>query len=148
MTQSQGQLEYLLLKAAADGASDDVARLVTAGADCDANGPEGATPLIVAAQFGRSDVIQKLLEFGAEVNRRDDFGATAVMWAAEMGHCDIVRTLVENGADLKARSRNGLTALTWAATQWQFAAMHLIEDLLEKRPLTLFFSYSRKDCTF
>ena len=80
-------------------------RLLKAGADAKAKGPNGETTLMLAARNGTADGIKLLLAAGADVNARENLrGTTALMWAVEQKHPEAVRTLLEGGADFRAKS--------------------------------------------
>jgi ankyrin repeat protein len=98
------------LHEAADAA---VARLlVEHGADVNADGWMGATPLHRAAQHGRADVAELLIRHGADVHaRRSERRDAPLHWAATEA---VACLLVEHGADVEARDEWGRTPLHWA----------------------------------
>src|SRR6185503_13709575 len=82
-----------------------VDRLVKAGADAKALGPNGESMVMFAARNGNPDVIKVLVEAGANVNAREPVrGTTALMWAVEQRHPEAVAALLKAGADPTARS--------------------------------------------
>lgn len=67
--------------------------LVNAGADPNAKGKEGGTPLMTAAWFGSHDSLRELLLRGSNPTFRDDKGKTALDLATQRGHAEIVKLL-------------------------------------------------------
>jgi hypothetical protein len=98
-----------------------VQKLIEYGADIDARGEDGWTPLSWASRghfFKDVSVVRLLLERGADVNSRaDDDGFTPLHRASEHGAVEIVRLLLEHGADVEAVNRDGKTALQVAGTR-------------------------------
>ncbi len=86
--------------AASSGEVETVRLLLSRGADADASGSRGWTPLMMAAASARPNpaVIEMLLENGADVHARDDVGRTALDWALMQGETPVVRLLREAGA--------------------------------------------------
>jgi hypothetical protein len=61
--------------------------LIARGADVNAAGRAGDTPLIQAARRGQQDVLEVLIAAGADLNRVDSIGGgTAMDWAIRNGH--------------------------------------------------------------
>ena len=92
----------------------EVARLLlNHGADVNARGWMGATPLHDAAQHGRADVVELLIGCGGDVRaRRTERQDTPLHWAATEA---VARLLVDHGVDVGARDCFGRTPLHWAA---------------------------------
>lgn len=71
-----------------------VARVaVEAGANVDARGVNGQTPLICAASAGAADAVSVMLEAGANVDATTDDGRTASEWAELNGFEEVVALL-------------------------------------------------------
>ena len=85
----------------------DVAKLLLAGgADANARGLGGSTPLSTAASLGRADLTRMLLNAGADARAVDSAGYTPLMNAAQFGAgLTVVRLLVEHGADVNGIHR-------------------------------------------
>ena len=88
-----------------------------AGADPNARGVLGLTPLHRAALFSKTpEVVTALVNVGADPNARAALGFTPLHWAAaESQTPEVVTALVNAGADPNARDEDGFTPLHRAA---------------------------------
>ena len=79
------------------------------GADVNAKGEKGETPLHGTAFTGRMEVVELLIENGADVNAKDEDGATPLLYATLSGHKEIAALLRKHGgktgAELKAEGK-------------------------------------------
>jgi ankyrin repeat protein len=73
-----------LMYAAREGADAATRALAASGADLNAAGPDGMTPLIVAIINAHYDVASTLIDAGADPNRADEAGMTALYAAVDM----------------------------------------------------------------
>ena len=90
--------------------------LLRHGADVNAPGLWGRTPLLFASYWGRLEVVRWLIEHGADVNAKtSDDQETSLHLAATRGHFEIVRTLFKHNADINARGISGETPLHYAS---------------------------------
>ena len=90
--------------------------LLRHGADVNAPGLRGRTPLLFASYWGCIEVAKWLIEHGADVNARDEVDhETSLHLAAYCGHFEIVRTLFKHNANINARSKSGSTPLHFAS---------------------------------
>jgi ankyrin repeat protein len=89
--------------ASAAGEVVELARLVRAGHDIDAQDGYGQTALMRAAHAGRSDAVKWLIANSANLDHTSKFGLSAVMLAVVGDHPRIVRVLVAAGADTSLR---------------------------------------------
>ena len=86
--------------------------LLRYGADLNAPGLWGRTPLLFASEWGSLELVRWLLEHGADVNAKDKMdGGTSLHLAVERGDFEIVRTLLKHHADTNARRYNRFTSL-------------------------------------
>jgi len=72
--------------------------LAAAGADPNARGKLGRTPLIEAAELGDVKHVKVLLAVGADVRLKDESGNTALRVAALQHHQTVIRLLKQAGA--------------------------------------------------
>lgn len=100
-----------LFCAAVNGDAEAAALLLAAGADPDARGSDGTTPLHGAAESGNVEIIRSLLARGADVNALEGRRGTPLSIAASHGHAEACRVLLEAGArrppDLLERAVQG-----------------------------------------
>jgi ankyrin repeat protein len=69
--------------------------LIEHGADPDAHGASGATPLMLAAGADRPELVALLLSLGADPNATDGYGARALHWASRAGSIELARRLYD-----------------------------------------------------
>jgi ankyrin repeat protein/mono/diheme cytochrome c family protein len=104
-----------LALAALYGTADTVRLLLDHGADPNAAGQAGASPLLLAA--GDLEKVRLLVARGADVNARSKLGNTPLIAAAaHVGNLDVVKLLLDHGADPQAKNRNAITVLTSAVS--------------------------------
>ncbi|KAH9127722.1 hypothetical protein LEN26_000023 [Aphanomyces euteiches] len=128
-------------EAAANGSKTMVEFLLDNGADIDAPGKDGTTPLCAAALWGNEAMVKFLLERGARVSARNEgTGWTALHAAAFQEHGKVVRVLLEANADPYLRDVEGRTPCDYASISeaiWAFFAARgceksLKSDLIDK----------------
>lgn len=120
-------IDAALADAAARGRTAEIGRLVAEGADVDAVGRRGVTPLLWALVHDRPDGMEALLHHGADSARLDEDGESAAHIAARAKNPALLRVLVEAGGALDlADARIGRTPLfeaIMADQQPQFEAL-------------------------
>ncbi|ETW03325.1 hypothetical protein H310_04820 [Aphanomyces invadans] len=128
-------------EAAANGSKTMVEFLLDNGADIDAPGRDGTTPLCAAALWGNEAMVKYLLSRGARVRAcNEGTGWTALHAAAFQEHGKVVRILLEADADAFASDMDGRTPCDYASISeaiWPFFAARgceksLKSDLIEK----------------
>jgi hypothetical protein len=88
---------------------------LAAGADVNAAGSDGVSPLQLALWYGLSDgFARSLLAAGADVHHRDSFGFTPLVYAGAGGRAEMAEALVAAGADVSHANAGGDSALTLA----------------------------------
>ncbi len=102
-----------------------ISHLLQLGADIDAKGHNGTTPLMTAIQRRRYagvrdiarylEAIEMLLARGAAINIASEDGDTALIIAARIGDYLAVKLLLKRGAEVNARNKKGWTPLMEAA---------------------------------
>ncbi|MEV4169761.1 ankyrin repeat domain-containing protein [Nonomuraea sp. NPDC049709] len=122
--------EEQLYRAALNGESETVGKLLASGADPNkpSKGEEEGLPLCAAAAWDRTEVAEALLAAGADINGREAGGWTALLWAAANGHAAVARVLIEAGAEVDATNDDGDTPLSLAARR---GALGMVQTLLE-----------------
>jgi ankyrin repeat protein len=88
--------------------------LVTHGADVNARGITGTTPLFWAIMRDQKDDAKFLLDHGADPNVANAFGDTPLICAVQLGYLSMVPMLVEKGADVNAQNQGQMRALGFA----------------------------------
>jgi ankyrin repeat protein len=106
----------------------DVEVLLNSGADVNAAGPQGRTPLMQAAEMENLSIARLLLDRGADVNRAGYRGYTPLHIAVDIsidgtiqkgGHpgdepTEMIDLLIKRGASISAEDDEGKTPLGWA----------------------------------
>ena len=106
-----------LLAAAKGGTASEVSAVLAAGADLNARGERGNTPLHEAARHNpEPSVVAALIKAGADPNVRNEHGDTPLHSAAWRNpEPSVVGALIKAGADVDARAEDGKTPLHAAA---------------------------------
>jgi ankyrin repeat protein len=117
--------------AAADGRVHEVARLLAAGANANAQDDNGWSALHFAAQAMSSGAVEVLLAVGARTELRDSLGNTALSAAvfASRGDGSVITLLRRAGADPHAANSSGVTPLTLARTIANYNVLQFFSDL-------------------
>ena len=110
---AQNDNEPEILKALYDINIQKANELILQGADVNASGQFGNTPLTVAAQMGETNTVKLLIDNGADINAKNGFGETALWLAAANSHADTLKLLIAAGADVNIKNDLGVTPLGW-----------------------------------
>jgi ankyrin repeat protein len=105
---------FFCTMAATEG-KEEIEHKITHGADVNARGQSGFTPLHAAAD--RAEIIEVLIRHGADVNARQvhDEG-TPLHVAANWRNVSVAELLITHGADVSARDMHGYTPLHLACS--------------------------------
>lgn len=114
-TAVQKELDGKLLHAAKQGNLVRVRTLIEAGADKDARGEYGMTPLHNAAWKGHVEVVGTLLRVGADIEAKNMAGKAPLHHAADYARVEVVGALLAGGADSSAKDKGGITPLHMSA---------------------------------
>jgi hypothetical protein len=108
--------ERALTRAASRGSIRDVKNLIETGADVNAIGRSGQTPLHNASYECKPEVVSMLLRSGADLDACDvETGIRPLHIAAEKGCLQACELLIRHGAEINVQTREGATALHLAA---------------------------------
>jgi len=99
-----------LFRAAHEGDSAEVQRLIAAGADLNARDSHGRTPTLVAAFGSHDEVFRLLAEAGADMNAQDRIGYDAVTIAAVRNDPGLMSLALAHG------NRPDLIHVNWDGT--------------------------------
>ena len=104
-------------------------KLLKAGADVNAGGPQNYTPLHAACNYGRPNLIAFLLkQKGIQVDKAQNGGYTPLYYLLQRGDTKNAKLLLDKGADPKQRMKNNYypTILHACAQNGQAAAVKLL----------------------
>ena len=117
--------------AAGESNSSEIAKLIAAGADIDAQDDNGWTPLHIAAQASCSECTGVLLQAGANTTLQDSFGNTS-LWRAvfeSRGNGEIIQLLRQAGADPHVINKHGVSPASLAHTIANFNVVQFFSDI-------------------
>jgi ankyrin repeat protein len=104
-----------LMKAALNGHTEAVERLILAGADVNQRDKGGYSSLMLAASNNHPEIIELLIKAGADINQVEQTkGWTALIWAAKLGHKESVERLMTYPVKREIADFSGKRALDWA----------------------------------
>jgi ankyrin repeat protein len=109
---------FPLHKAAEDGDTEEIERLLSNGANVNAEDEYGWTPLHNAALLGQLEAMRLLIARGADVDAFDGESCTPLFRAIEGSsdnEMELVRLLLANGAEANTFDLNGYSPLYMAA---------------------------------
>ncbi len=98
-----------LARAATQGSLEEIERLVAGGADTNAAGAYGATPLYVAIRPGNSARFEKLLQLGGDPNVIVGRNLSVIHWAAYVSEPEFLELSLDFGGDPHLLAADGRT---------------------------------------
>lgn len=102
---SQDAATRALLNSVLKADVSEVTAAVRNGANVNAKGPDGLTPLMVACGLGQAQAAALLLTAGADpLAMESRMGAAAIHKAAQSGNADVIALLLEHGAFIDHQS--------------------------------------------
>lgn len=102
--------------------------LSTKGADVNARGADGTTPIMYAAANGDLELVRALIKAGANVKLQNQLGTSAITEAAIIGSAPIIEALLKAGADPNFKTPNGETPLMAVARTGHIDAAKALLD--------------------
>jgi ankyrin repeat protein len=122
-----------LMWASRSGCFEVAKYLLAAGANPNAQNPEGVTSLKMASAGGYVSIVEALIHTGADVNAKTgDDQSTALGWAAEFGQLETTKVLLAVGADANG---GGMTGTPLAESIW--SAKHIAAGITGREHGTL-----------
>jgi ankyrin repeat protein len=115
-----------LLDAAERGDRTAALSLLANGADPNAPGPDGTTPIMYAAANDDVELVRALIQKGADVKAKNQFGTSAITEAAIIGSAPIIDALLKAGADPDTKNPEGETPLMAVARSGKVEAARLL----------------------
>ncbi len=111
----EGALENNLMVAASNGCIQEIERLISKGADIDAETDEGATPLIFAVANNQLSSVLTLLSHNPDVNKVTLNNETPLIISVKNQNTEIAEALIRGGADIDLADKFGATPLHYAS---------------------------------
>lgn len=129
-TTDKNKLNRDLISKSSYGRADDVAILLSQGADANTINPAGLTPLHLAA--GRADaeaakIIDVLLKNAADIYKADRRGNMPIIEAVRAGTALSVKTLIDNKALVTIKNHNGKSLIKLAEERGDKEIIALVE---------------------
>lgn len=118
----------VICQTARQAQADMFAELAKFGANLEATGESGATPLMIAAYNGHVPIIEILGVFNANMNARSNCGETAVYTAAHNGQAEVIIELDKWNANMDTPTHDGITPAIIATLQGH---LHVIVTLIK-----------------
>lgn len=133
-----GSLEYNLMIASSLGFPSEIDRLISKGADIDAETIEKATPLIFAVSNNHLAAVKALLTHDPNFNQITSSFETPLLIAVKNQNIEIAEALLRAGADIDISDNHGAAALHYAALYGYFYVTDLLlyyEASVDKKSL-------------
>lgn len=118
-----------LIQAAQAGDTDAVQRLLSNGAQINAQDVQGRTAVMAATHANQVETVRALIAAGADINIQDNRQDNVLLYAGAEGLAKILELAIAAGADTRRTNRFGGTALIPAAERGHF---EIVRTLLER----------------
>ncbi|XP_069484046.1 cortactin-binding protein 2 [Ambystoma mexicanum] len=115
-----------LCAAAANGQTDCVRLLLTAGAQVDLAGNNGFTALCSAAAQGHFRCMELLIAYNADINHAAERGQTPLYLACQTGSNECIKLLLVLGADRGITTSDGWSPIHAAVDSGHFESLNLL----------------------
>lgn len=103
-----------------------LAASLDSGADIEAQGKWGHTPLMFAISNQQPEAAELLIARGANVNHQTSEKTTAIQLAAMWSNMRLLTALIAAGANVNVRDERGASPLMWAANRGPLEAVKLL----------------------
>jgi len=126
---SEEKLNYKLFSYSGSGNIKKIKLFLALGANVNAKGSRGETPLHDACQYGHLEVVKELIRVGANCSAKNSNGDTPLHDACQYGHLEVVKELIKVGANCSAKNSNGDTPINYACIDGN---LNVVKELIEK----------------
>lgn len=125
--QETADMQQALFRAAEQGDTATIQRLLADGAPINAQDERGRTAALIATHAHQTAAVGVLIDAGADINIRDQRTDNVLLYAGAEGLLDILRLAIAAGADTRLTNRFGGTALIPAAERGH---VEIVRELL------------------
>jgi ankyrin repeat protein len=122
----QGNLDYALMTAAAEGNVTGINWLIKNGAEMETTTPENNTPLHIAVANNKKESVKALLDNGANPNAISNLDETPLIIAVKNENIEIAEILLRDSADINLADRYDATPLHYASIYGYFYIVDLL----------------------
>ena len=105
-----------------------ITKLVSNGANIDAQGENKCTALILSIKAGYTSCVKYLLDQGANPDVKEEHGRVALTFASMVGDATCVKYLLEHNANPNIHEEHDRSALICAATSRKLACVRYLLD--------------------
>ena len=119
---------FALNLASRNGLQDIVKHFLDNGADTEAVGEDGMTPLHWACKNGHQEIVTLLLDHGANIEAENIYCVRPLHFAIQNGHEDVVKLLLGRGANTGETGKDGKLPFYWARKDGWLEFVALLVD--------------------
>jgi ankyrin repeat protein len=121
-----GALDNNLMVAASRGYDQQIEKLISKGADINAETQDGATPLIFAVVNNQDETVRKLLGYDPDVNKITAADETPLLISVKNNNPVIAELLIRAGADIDMSDSRGASPIHYAAVNGYLQLVDLL----------------------